>query len=101
MSIYQKQSSQFTSEIYKSLTNLSPEFIKPFFTVKEIPYSLMDIFKIYHWHELRTMIPIQSFSEHVTHLPLSIKSSQSLLHFKTNIKALRNIEWLYEICKRS
>ena len=69
VSIHQKQLRQLTTEIYKSLTDLSPEFIKPFFTVKEIPYNLMDIFKIYHWHELRTMVPVQSFSEHVTNLP--------------------------------
>ena len=40
VSIHQKQLRQLTSEIYKSLTNLSPEFIKPFFTVKELPYNL-------------------------------------------------------------
>ena len=40
MSIYQKQFYQLTTEIYKSLTYLSPEFIKPFFTIKEIPYNL-------------------------------------------------------------
>ena len=40
VSVYQKQLSQLTAEIYKSLTDLSPEFIKPFFTVKEIPYNL-------------------------------------------------------------
>ena len=40
VSIHQKQFRQLTTEIYKSLTDLSPEFIKPFFTVKEIPYDL-------------------------------------------------------------
>ena len=39
VSIHQKQLRQLTTEIYKSLTDLSPEFIKPFFTVKEIPYD--------------------------------------------------------------
>ena len=34
VSIHQKQLHQLTTEIYKSLTELSPEFIKPFFTVK-------------------------------------------------------------------
>ena len=38
VSIHQKQLRQLTTEIYKSLTDLSPEFIKPFFTFKEIPY---------------------------------------------------------------
>ena len=40
VSIHQKQLGQLTTEINKSLTDLSPEFIKPFFTVKEIPYNL-------------------------------------------------------------
>ena len=35
VSIHQKQLRQLTTEIYKSLTDLSHEFIKPFFTVKE------------------------------------------------------------------
>ena len=36
----QKQLRQLTTDIYKSLTNLSLEFIKPFFTVKELPFNL-------------------------------------------------------------
>ena len=39
MSVYQKHLRQLTSEIYKSLTDLSPVFIKPFFTIKEIPHD--------------------------------------------------------------
>ena len=35
VSIYQKQLRQFTTEIRQSLTDLSPELIKPFFTVKK------------------------------------------------------------------
>ena len=42
--IHQKQLRQLTTEIYKSLIDLSPEFIKPLITVKEIPYDyVMDI----------------------------------------------------------
>ena len=40
VSIHQKQLRQLTTEIYKSLTDLSPEFIKPFFTANELPYNL-------------------------------------------------------------
>ena len=40
VSIHQKRLRQLTTEIYKSLTDLSPEFIKPFFTVKELLYNL-------------------------------------------------------------
>ena len=35
ISILQKQLPQLTTEICKSLTDLSPKFTKPFFTVKE------------------------------------------------------------------
>ena len=40
LSIHQRQLRQLTTEIYKSLTDLSPKFIKLFFTVKEISYDL-------------------------------------------------------------
>ena len=65
VSIHQKHLRQLATEIYKSLTDLSPEFIKPFFTVKELPYNLRNGHHIYHRHELPTMAPIQYFSEHV------------------------------------
>ena len=60
ISIHQKQLRQLTTEIYKRLTDLSPEFIKPFFTVKELPYNLRN------GHILNLpSAPIQYFSEHV------------------------------------
>ena len=37
--IHQKQLHQLTTEIHKSLTDLSPEFIKSLFTIKELPYN--------------------------------------------------------------
>ena len=40
VSIHQKQLRQLTTRIYKSFTDLRPEFIKPLFTVKEIIYNL-------------------------------------------------------------
>ena len=42
VSIPQKQLRQLTTGIYKSLADLSPEFIKPFFKAKELPYNLRD-----------------------------------------------------------
>ena len=55
VSIHQKQLPQFTTEIYKSLTDLSPEFTKPFFTVKEITYNLRNG-HILHLTSARTML---------------------------------------------
>ena len=63
--IYQKQLPQLTTEIFENLTDLSPEFIKPFLESKNYHITyVMDIPYIYHRQELRTMVPIQSFSEH-------------------------------------
>ena len=70
VSIHQKQLRQLTTEVCKSLTDLSPEFIKPFFTVKEIPYNLCNrnIFNLpsaritYYllWYQFNTLQSISS-----------------------------------------
>ena len=103
--LHQKQLCQLTTKICKILTDLSPKFIKPFFTIKEIPYELRNR------HILN--LPSARTSYYCTNsilfracqvwnnLPRSIKQSQSLLEFKTNIKTLRNIKCLFKICKRS
>ena len=104
VSIHQKQLHQLTTEIYKILTDLSPEFIKPFFTAQELPYSLRN--------EHILNLPLARTTYYGTNsilfracqvwnnLPLSIKQRHSLLEFETNIKkTLRNIECLCKICK--
>ena len=108
VSIHQKQLRQLTSEIYKSCTNLSPEFIKTFFTVKEIPNNLPNghILNLpsapttYYGTNFTLFRACQVWNK----LPLSIKQIQSLPEFKTNIKALGNIEKnkksLCKMCKR-
>ena len=105
VSIDQKQLRQLTTEIYKSLTDSSSEFVKPFFTVKELPYNLRngDISNlpsertIYYGTNSILFRACQVWNN----LPLSIKQSQSLLEFKANIKTLRNIEYLCKTCKIS
>ena len=105
VSIDQKQLRQLTTEIYKSLTDSSSEFVKPFFTVKQLPYNLRnrDISNLPS--ERTTYYGTNSILFRAcqvwNNLPLSIKQSQSLLEFKTNIKTLRNIECLCKICKIS
>ena len=104
VSIPQEQLRQLTIEIYISLTDLTPEFIKPFFTVKELPYNLLN------GHILN--LPLARTTYYGTNsilfracqvwnnLPLSIKQRHSLLEFETNIKkTLRNIECLCKIGK--
>ena len=103
VSIHQKQLRQLTTEIYKSLTDLSPEFIKSFFTTKELPCNLCNGHILNLPSARTTYYGTNSILFRAcqvwNNLPLSIKQSQSLLEFKTNIKTLRNIECLYEICK--
>ena len=105
MSIHQKQLRQLTAEIYKNLTDLGPGFIKPFFTIKEILYNLRN------GHILNLPSALSTYYGTISvlfracqvwnNLPLSMKQSQSLLEFKSNIKTLRNNECLCKICKRS
>ena len=100
VSIHQKQ---LTTEIYKSLTDLSPEFIKPFFTVKELPYNLRNG-HILNLPSARTTYygpnsVLFRACQVWNNLTLSIKQSQSLLEFKTKIKTLRDIECLCKISK--
>ena len=103
VSIHQKQLRQLTTEIYKSLTDLSLEFIKPFFTVKELPYDLRNEHILNQPSAQTTYYGTNSILFRACqvwdNLPLSIKQSQPILEFKTNIKTLRNIDCLYKICK--
>ena len=102
-SIHQKELRQLTTEIYKSLTDLSPEFIKLSFTVKELLNNLRNGHILNLPSARTTYYGTNSILFKVcqvwNNLPLSMKQSQSLLEFKTNIKTLRNIECLCKICK--
>ena len=96
---------QLATEVYKSLNNLSPDFIKPFFTLKDMPYNLRN----------RSILNLPS--AHTTcygtnavlfraclmwnGLPNFMKESNSLIDFKTNIKTIRNIVCSCKICGRS
>ena len=40
VSIHPKQFCTLATEIYKSLTDVNPDFMKNYFAIKEIPYSL-------------------------------------------------------------
>ena len=87
VSINQKQLRQLTTEIYKDLTDLIPEFTKPLFTVKEIPYNLRNghilnlasVLTTYYGTNAILFRACQMWNN----LPLSMKQSQSFLEFKT------------------
>ena len=40
VSIYQKPLRALATEIYKSLADINPDFMKPYFIIKEMPYNL-------------------------------------------------------------
>ena len=42
MSIHKKQLRIFATEVFKSLGDMNPDFMNPYFTVKEIPYCLQN-----------------------------------------------------------
>ena len=96
VSIHQKQLRQLTTEIYENLTDLSPEFIKPLFTVKEIPHNFRNVHILSLPSARTTYYDTDSILFRAcqvwNNLPPSIKQSQSLLEFKTNRKTLKNIE---------
>ena len=104
-----KQKFSFKPVTGKDIANvfkyLNPEFIKPFFTVKEIPYNLHNRHILNLPSARTTYYGTSSILFRAcqvwTNLALSMKQSQTLLQFKTNIKILRNIECLCKICKRS
>ena len=86
VSFHQKQLRQLNTEIYESLTDLSLELIKLFYTVKEIPYNLRNE-HILNLPSARTTYDgtnsIFSIACQVwNNLPLSIKQSQHFLNLK-------------------
>ena len=90
VSIHQKQLRILATDVFKSLGDINSDFMKSYFTIKEIPYSL-----------LLLKIPSTRFKHCGTNsivfraclvwnkLPLSVKQSQSLTKFKSKIKALK------------
>ena len=105
MPIHQTQLCQLTTQIYEKVTDLSPKFIKPYFTVKEIPHNLSNGHILNLPSARTTYYGTNSILFRICQvwnkLPLSKEQSQSLLEFKTNIKTLKNNECLCNICKKS
>ena len=88
VSIHQKQ---LRILAFKSLADLNPDFMKSYFTIKEIPYCLRNgnFLKIPSAHSTRYGTNSSLFRACLVwnKLPLSVKqSSQSLIEFKSKIK---------------
>ena len=82
VSIHQKQLRTLATEIYKSLTDVSSDFMKNYFSIKEIPYSLINgsALKIPSAHSTYYGINSVHFRACLlwNKLPNSLKESQSL-----------------------
>jgi len=105
VSIHQKHLRQLATEVYKSLNNLNPGFMRPFFTLKDTPYNLRNkhILNLPSAHTTYYDINLVLFRACLmwNSLPNFLKQSSSLNDFKTNIKTIRNIECSCKICGHS
>ena len=103
MSIYQKHLRALATEIYKSLADVNPDFMKPYFKIKEMPYNLRNGYALKLPSTNSTYYGINSVLFRAcllwNQLPLSIKQSQSLLEFKSKMKTLRNVFCSCAICR--
>ena len=101
VSIHEKQLHTLATEIYKSLTDVNPDFMKNYFSIKEIPYSLRN--------DSVLKIPSTRSTYYGTNpihfracllcnkLPNTLKESQSLPEFKYKIKTIGKIDCSYTI----
>ena len=79
-----------TTEVFKSLADMNPDLMKSYFTIKEIPCCLQhgNILKIPSARSTCCGTNSILFRACLVwnKLPLSLKQSQSLIEFKSNIK---------------
>ena len=103
VSIHQKHLRALAAEIYKSLADKNPDFMKPYFIIKEMPYNLRNGCALKLPSANSTCYGINSVLFRAclmwNRLPVSVKQSQSLLEFKSKIKTLRNIVCTCTICR--
>ena len=103
VSIHQKHLRTLATEIYKSLADINPDFMKPYFKIKEMPYNLRNGYALKLPSTNSTYYGINSVLFRAcllwNQLPLSIKQSQSLLGFISKMKNLRNIACTFMICR--
>ena len=90
VSIHEKHLRALPTEVYKSLTDINPDFMKPYFKIKEIAYNLRNGYALKLPSTNSAYYGINSVLFRAcllwNQLPLSIKQSQSLLEFKSKMK---------------
>ena len=103
MSIHQKHLRALGTEIYKSLADINPDFMKPYFKIKETPYNLRNGYALKLLSTNSTYYGINSVLFRAcllwNQLPLSIRQSRSLHEFISKRKTLKNIVCTCKICK--
>ena len=103
LSIHQKQLRTLANEIYKSLTDVNSDFMKNYFSIKEIPYSLRNGSALKIPSARSTYYGINSIHFGAcllwNKLPNSLKESQSLPEFKNKIKTIGRIDCSCTICR--
>ena len=103
VSIHQKQLRTLSTEIYKSLTDVNPDFMKNYFSIKEIPYSLRNGSALKIPSARSTYYGINSIHFRAcvlwNKLPNPLKESQSLPEFKNKIKTMGKIDCSCTICR--
>ena len=100
VSIHKKQLRILATEVFKSLADINSDFMKSYFTIKEIPYCLRNgnFLKIPSTRSKRYGTNSIVFRACLVwnKLPLSVKQSQSLIEFKSKIKALKKNKLLLQ-----
>ena len=88
--------------LFKSLADVNPDFMKSYFKIKEIPYCLRNgnFLKIplTRSKRYRTNSIVFRACSVWNKLLLSVKQSQSLIEFKSKIKAFKKINCSCKIC---
>ena len=104
VSIHEKHLRALATEIYKYLADINPNFMKPYFKIKEMPYDLKNgnALKLLSANSKYYRINSVLFRTCLlwNRLPLFLKQSQSLPEFKSKIKTLRNIVCTCTICRK-
>ena len=102
VSVYQRYLRFLVTGIFKSTTQINPEFMWPYLTYSSISYNLRKG-PILYWPSTHSTY-YDSNSVHFrgsliwNNLPSDIKSSKSLSEFKTKIKNFGNIDCECVIC---
>ena len=102
MSIHQKQLRILPTEVFKSLADINPDFMKSQFTIKEIPFCLRNRNFLKTPSARSTRYGTNSIQCRAclvwNKLPLSVKQNQLLIEFTSKIKVLKEMNCACKIC---